>query len=556
MGHSKETPRQKMINLMYLILTCLLALNVSKEVLQGFVIINDNIETTNSNFTGNTQLIMKAINDAIEQGHNEVIPYYQKAKEVTRMTETTFNYVDSLKKEVIKYTEDKDGADTLKLGEVDKLDDYDKPTYFLIGSDETKPKTGKYSAIELKQMITTLTDSLGKMIDYMKDKDGLRLPEDDYQVLKGKIKLFTPHDNYTDEEGNPLSWEMKNFYNLPLAAVVTNLSKIQSDIRNIEGELVGTFASAAGKLSVKFNRMEARIVPVSKYVQSGTPYLADVFLSASSSQFTRDNLEFILGDVDTATGKMSESAVVLPVENGTGKVKFPTGTVGHQQIKGWVRFRNGTGKYEYYSYNNEYIVANTAVAVSPDKMNVFYSGVENPLTVSAAGVAPTDLVVNIAGSNGNLINKGNGKYVANVKGAGTCTVTVFRRNEQGGIERQGEPQVFRVKKVPSPPVKINGRPVIGNLDMRASEAKTIRSLDLDLTNFEFGAPFRIKEFSIVAGGPGMTLQFYKCSGNKLSEGAIEGLKKVKPGCKIYFEDIKVEAPDETREFPMVKVSVK
>lgn len=114
---------------MYLVLTCLLALNVSKEVLQGFVHINESIETTNSNFTSNTKKMMEAIEEAIKQGRYEFIPYQVKAKQVTHMSQTTYEYIDSLKKEVIKYTEDTRGADTLTLGQVEKLDDYDKPTF-------------------------------------------------------------------------------------------------------------------------------------------------------------------------------------------------------------------------------------------------------------------------------------------------------------------------------------------------------------------------------------------------------------------------------------------
>lgn len=87
MSHSKETPRQKMIGMMYLVLTCLLALNVTKEVLQGFVTINESIEATNSNFTANTNKMMLAMQDAIDKGKNEAKPYYLKAKEVTQLSQ-------------------------------------------------------------------------------------------------------------------------------------------------------------------------------------------------------------------------------------------------------------------------------------------------------------------------------------------------------------------------------------------------------------------------------------------------------------------------------------
>ncbi|MCC6371781.1 MAG: gliding motility protein GldM [Bacteroidia bacterium] len=555
MSHAKETPRQKMIGLMYLVLTCLLALNVSREVLTGFVTINESIETTNSNFTGNTKKIMEAIDEAIAQGRHEFVPYYAKSKEVTQLTQKTFDYVDSLKKELIKYTEDTKGADTLKLGQVEKLDDYDKPTFMLLGADETKPKTGKYSAKELKQTILTLTDSLNNMLDNMKDRAGLKLPPKDYEILKEKIKLFTPHDNYKDKEGLPLTWEMKNFYNLPLAAVVTNLSKIQGDLRNIEGEMINTFASAPGKLSVKFDRFYARVVPVSKYVQTGTPFTADVLLSASSSDFKEDNIQFILGDVDTTTGKLAPDAIVLPVDSGTGKINLPTNLTGNKEIKGWIKFREGTGLYRYFKYESDYTVANAAVAVSADKMNVFYAAIENPLTVSAAGVASHDLVVNIEGCGGTLANSGNGKYIAKVNGTGVCTVSVFKRTAKG-LEKQGTPQVFRVKKIPSPMVRINSRTIISSDDFNQGDARNIRSVNIDNTNFELNAPFEVKSFMISFAGPGTPYQEFKCTGNKLTDEAAREISRIRKSAKIYVEDIVINGPDGQRKLGTVKINVK
>lgn len=556
MSHTKETPRQKMIGMMYLVLTCMLALNVSRDVLDGFVTINESIENTNSNFTSNTHKIMQAFDEGIRQGHHEFKPYYIKAKKVNHLTLQTFNYVESIKKEVVKYTENVEGADTLKLEKVERLDDCDKPTFFLIGSDETKPKDDKYSAKDLKQTLINLSDSLNTMIDEMKNKNGLKLPEDDYFVLKDKIRLMTPTNKYKDKDGKPISWEFKNFYNKPLAAVVTNLSKIQSDIKNIEAEMVNSFASASGKLSVKFNRMQARIVPVSNYVQAGTPYTADVFLAASSSDFKEDNLQFILGEIDTSTGKISADATVLPIENGMGKIKLLSGSVGHKDIKGWIKFREGNGNYKYFKYNNNYVVANSAVAVSPDKMNVFYLGVENPITVSAAGVAPTDLVVNITGCNGSLVNNGNGKYTANVSATGTCIISVLQKTIDG-LKQQGTPQIFRVKKIPNPPLRVSGKSTYGNLEMKTIDARNITAIGVDNTGFDFNAPFKVISFTMyVTNSSGSNAQAFQITGNQLSSDAKKAISTIKMNSKIYVEDIKVQAPDGIREFPLLKIVVK
>jgi gliding motility-associated protein GldM len=319
--------------------------------------------------------------------------------------------------------------------------------------------------------------------------------------------------------------------------------------------MVSTFAGASGKLTPPMNKLSARIIPSSQYVQAGTPFSADVFLSATSSHFTDDNIQFILGDVDTTTGVLKEGAVVLPVDNGNGKISIPTSGSGHKDIHGWIKFKDGNGMNKYYRYDNEYVVASAAAAVSADKMNVMYIGVENPISVSAAGVAPTDLQVSISGCGGSLVNSGNGKYNAKVTSTGTCMVTVMAKTATG-MKAQGPPQPFRVKKLPNPPLKIAGIATLGSLDMKANVAKTINALGLDNGGFDFQTTSKVTEFSmmVVAGGVGGST--IKCMGSQLSPAAIGALKNLKAGNKIYFEDIKIQVAGEIRDFPPARVLVR
>jgi gliding motility-associated protein GldM len=555
MSHGNETPRQKMINLMYLVLTCLLALNVSRDVLLGFVNINESIESTNTNFKVATDKLLEAAEEAIAQGHGEIRPYLQRSKEVCELTKKTIVYIDSLKKEVIRYTENKDGADTLSLAETEKLDDYDRPTFLLLGDDELQPRAGKYGARELRTKLIDLSDTLLNVLNTMQTVNGQKLPKKEYEALKGRLSLFRPAPTYKDLEGKAVSWEMHQFYNLPMAAVVTQLSRVQSELQNIQAEMVSAFSSAAGKLAIHFNRMEARIVPQSHYVQTGSAFLANVFLGASSTMFTEDNLQFVLGDMDTSTGVLAPGSRVLPMKDGNAAIELPTASIGHQHVKGWIRLREGTGAYKYFPYENDYVVAEAAVAVSPEKMNVFYAGVENPVNVSAAGVAPGDLEVKIEGASGRITPNGNGKYNVRVTGAGQTTITVFQRTAEG-LKRQGLPQVFRVKKLPSPPIKIMGRVINGSADFSLAEAQSISQLILDLSNYDFSAPFIIKSFGITMGGGGQGFQMFTCKDGVLSDEAQRAMRRLKRGAKIYFEDIKVDAPDGQRELPMVKISVK
>ncbi|MCE3259424.1 MAG: gliding motility-associated protein GldM, partial [Bacteroidetes bacterium] len=206
---------------------------------------------------------------------------------------------------------------------------------------------------------------------------------------------------------------------------------------------------------------------------------------------------------------------------------------------------------------NEYVVANAAAAVSADKMNVMYVGVDNPITVSAAGIAPTDLQVSISGCGATLTNNGNGKYVAKAATTGTCIVTVMAKTATG-MRQQGPPQVFRVKAFPNPPFKVGGKSTYGNMEMTASAAKLISGIGVDNAGFDFVASFKITEFTMTTVSSRGVSQDYKCYGSALSAEAKQELSRLKPGNKIFFENIRVEMPNKTikSDFPIVKITVK
>jgi gliding motility-associated protein GldM len=233
----------------------------------------------------------------------------------------------------------------------------------------------------------------------------------------------------------------------------------------------------------------------------------------------------------------------------------PGNTLGHQSVKGWIRLREATGDYKYFKYESEYVVAPSAVAISAEKMNVVYAGVDNPLAISAAGVAPGDLEVKAEGAGAKLTNLGNGAYNIKVAPGGTVTITVYERTAEG-LKKQGQPKVFRVKKLPDPPLKLLGKPIGANTELTQTEARNITQFSLDLSNYDFAAPFKVQSFSITMGGNGNSWQFFNCEGAVLSPAALYAIRRVKRGSKIYFEDIVVKAPDGNRQLSNVKISVK
>ena len=514
-GGGKETPRQKMIGLMYLVLTALLAMNVSKDILKAFVTVNDNLERTNKNFDSNTQKVLKAFDESAKSNPS-ALPYYKKAQEATKLTAEVFEYIEKIKHFVMDETEKMQKKDTLRLKYANAKDNYDEPTRLLIGDDETKPKSGEFTASDLRGKLNGVHDKLIAMIESMqKDKTTQFLP-DDYKALKEKIGTLKVVDPTETEDGAKQTWEIFNFYHLPLAGVVTNLSQMQSDLKNVESEIVSQFSGASGKISIKFNQLSAKVVAPSSYIQAGQPYKADIFIAASSSDFKEENMQILIG-VDSAAASKGATGTPVKLENGMGKYEVGTGGQGVQTYSGVIKFKKPTGDYDYYPFTQEYMVAAPAVAVEAEKMNVFYIGVENPIAVSAAGVSPTDLLVNPSGGGVTKTGGAGGKFVLKFTSPGECLISVSAKTKDG-TKPQGAPKKFRVKTIPNPIAKVGGKLANGPMTMSKLELAGFGGIVADIPGFEFDARFKVISFKVAASVKGQ----YKeepCSGPNLSASA-------------------------------------
>src|SRR5690606_39003618 len=156
-----------------------------------------------------------------------------------------------------------------------------------------------------------------------------------------------------------------------------------------EAEILQVFSSASGKLAIKFDKLVARVVAPSSYIQSGGEYTADIFLAASSSKMGKDDMEVIVGADSATVAKDPKAGTRIDIVDGMGKYKVGTGAPGDQTYKGVIKFKKPDGSFEYYPFEQSYKVAKSAASVSAEQMNVFYRGVVNPVAASAAGISPT-----------------------------------------------------------------------------------------------------------------------------------------------------------------------
>jgi gliding motility-associated protein GldM len=537
MAGGKLSPRQKMINMMYLVLTALLALNVSKEILDSFVTVNTGLENTKTTLREKMDATYKQFEALANENTAKYGASWQTASTVRDKASRLITHIDSIKVKVIAATEklpvsaiiardDLRGIDTIiNLGHLKGKDVYDPLTQLLVGSEPKKPKEGEWSATELKLMLIEFRDHIKSL-----------RPED--AALAANLDMVFNFDDRRDASGTMNNWESINFYHVPLAAGITILSKIQSDIRNAENEIVNRLLGDVEGKSFKFNTLVPIVQPQSSYVTVGSKYRANIFLGAYDNQNAPE--VYIAGPgakVDTAAKKIIGEAIKLPLEGAMAVLEQAASGAGLKTVSGIIKFKPVGGEEEVRVFETTYEVAAPNVVVSPTKMNVFYRGVDNPVEVSVAGYSAKDITASI--DNGTMV-KGSEGYIVRPGAGNEATVNVTVTNPDGS--KKAMPGVkFRVKRVPDPvPVfagKGPGDQTIARAEMMAGQGVVAR-----MEGFDFDLKFEITEFTVVAtiGGE---VKDRVVKGNRMTEDAREMLGRVKTGQRIWIENVKAKGPD-------------
>ena len=520
MAGAKETPRQKMISMMYLVLTAILALNVSREVLDSFVVIDKGLQSTNKNFDKHNDDLYAQFDLAKSVDSNRVTPNWKKAQEVKKQAAELTGFIEKVRSTLIAKTEgiEEKVADTTKLLNVDGKDNTDVPTHVMIGAKENGSEGISH---ELKT----------KLIAYHSQLSNYVLPVDRKKV---EINIDTQDPPKNGENDN---WETYNFSERPLAACLTILSKIQNDIKTAESNVVDYLLKQVDKGSLKFDTVAAKVVPVSNYVLLGEEYKADVFLAAFNK--TR-NPEMKIGKFDPLTGAFDGPTEALMVQRGLGKYNVKTSREGIVNYEGSIKVVSPSGQEMMFPFKSEYIVARPALTVSADNMNVFYAGLENPISVSVPGIPNERLSVSI--DNGKIRPLGNGKFNVDVKSGAVSNVSVMATMENGERRNMGSVQ-FRIKRVPQPSVKFAGLSTDGSLPK--SEIEAALGLIADYPNFPFKATCKVISFeaSVISNGP--VEDFPKSNSNLISDvrNLKERIKRLRRGERLMFTSIRVLGPD-------------
>ena len=367
-------------------------------------------------------------------------------------------------------------------------------------------------------------------------KEGEKLKEKINSTREKLLALLDPRDRasvtFSLEAKDPerlvngvrKSWEDNNFgEGTPLTAAMTILTKLQSDVKNAESDVIKKLFGKMDQAVVNLDKFAAVAVAPTSYLIQGQPYSAEVFLTAYDSK---------------ANPSITVNGSSLAVRDGRGLYQVSTGREGVFSWKGRIVVKQTDGTTKVYETpEQKYQVARPSAVVSPDKMNVFYIGVPNPVSVSAPGIPKESLRVNMSGGS---ISGSNGNYTVKVSSPGKATVTVSA--EIGGKVQTISSTEFRVKRIPDPVAKFAGK-MGGTLASVAIKAQS--SLFAVLENFDFDAKFSVTRFSLIVQKPRADPVIIQGSGNTLNAAMRAAISGIGPSSRVIFDNVIAEGPDGT-----------
>ena len=504
MGGAKncpETPRQKMIGMMYLVLTAMLALNVSADILNGFDLVNNSLKNSIDNSKVRNQGLYGDMQSLYDLNPTKVGEWLEKANKVKEESDKLFGILQEFKVGIIALA---DGSAADPEGNVIQKRDNTN-----VAGEYAEVGTTKHRGNELKQAI----DNYRIFVEEMFGNDSLHT-----QIYNAMFNT-DPVKKKVDEPA--VEWVDNTFAHMPAVAVVTMLSKYQSDVRNTEAELIQYFIQQQDAGDFRVNKIQARLIPDSKNVMQGGRYHAEIALMAVDT--TKAPI-YYLGN------NQLENEII----------DIPCNQIGTFPIKGRLEMIDQYGATQTYEFEDQYMVSAPAATVANIDMNVVYRGYDNKMEISVPGLADSQLRVS---ANGATMTKSGNQYICKPTAKDKITILVSA-DIDGKVRTIGQKE-FRVRPVPSPSAFLklpNGERWSPTMET-AGRLKRQDLLDATIiAEYEDGmlnADFVVTEFTIkIPRGAGFDP--IKVSGGKFSDRQIERLKNLKPKQEFLIEQIKYE----------------
>jgi len=533
-----KEPRQLMINLMYLVLTAMLALNVSAEIINAFFMLDKGIKKNNKVVDHASAGIIASMESTAET-KVQYKPLVAKAKEVKNITVGFYDYIDKLRDVMV---EESGGAYTPKeaedqghpelAGKPKGKKDKDTPQRIFVSGDYTgaeKPdlEGGVPAGPVLEQKVKDLKKAYLDFVASLWDDGGIKgtiFADKDkkgpsLKTLESEMTLISS-ESYDASHHDDKSWAEFTFGHMPVAAIYPMLRKFQNDAKTSESAVINFLASQMGKLELNYDKFDVFAQAKKGYILLGETYEAEIALGAYSSQ---------------ANFSVSVGGRRLTVQDGKAEYKTTPRSIGEKTYAAKISVNNPlTGETETFTKEFKYEVGQPSVNVSPDKMNVFYIGVDNPVTVAAAGVATSALRVTMTGGGGTLKKKSGTSYNVKVTKPGETKI-IIKDTKKG----KSFPFTFRSKRIPDPVVRL-GKKQDGLMGSGAFRAQP--GLIAWLDNFDFDAKCRVQSYTMYYTRKRQDPVEIKGKGGRFSGKSLTVVRRAKPGDQYAFTNVKARCP--------------
>ena len=494
MAGGKLSPRQKMINLMYLVFIAMMALNMSKEVLSAFGLMNEKLTTANTVATERNTAFMAGLAEKVSEQPAKYTPLKEKADQISTLSNEFNTYVEQIKSELLETADDP--TDYEAMDKADALN-----TKFFEGGKVTA------SASEFLEKIKTYREGVVSALSTVKEVDG--------QVSKDITNTFSTED-VKDRDGVKKNWLNYNFEGFPLVASLTKLTQMQADVKTTESKVLSALLAGELTRDASATNYKAVVVPDKTAFFSGEKFKGKIVLARFDAGLKPTSVE-VNGNKE------------FKVENGQIMLDFPAGNVGERDIKGELQFKEGDSIVKIPIESSYAVIPkpNSAV-ISADKMNVVYRGVNNPMTISIPGVPAVN-----ATAPGLKKVGGAGKYMMNVTNVKAREVSIKVSGKLPNGTSVSDSKKFRIKPIPRPVGTVRGED--GAIKM-ARNALEISSIGAILPDFDFDIKLKVTGFKFkVEGQPTVSVR-----GGRLSAPAKSALRKAKRGSSVQIIDIKAQ----------------
>ena len=498
------SPRQKMINLMYVVLMAMLALNVSTEVLNGFSIVEESLNRTTGNSAKENLAIYEDFDAQMKANPQKVKMWYDRAQRVRQMSDSLYNLAADLKLAIVQEADGKNG-DPQNIRNKEDLEAANQVMLSISGG----------RGQELFDAINSFRQRMLKMVTDEKQK----------QIIASNLTTEIPKNAMTMGK----NWQEYMFESMPAAAAVTLLSKLQSDVRYAEGEVLHTLVQNIDVKDIRVNALEAFVIPNSQTIVRGDKFSAHIVMAAVDTTQVPDI--YIGNQKVTLQDNLYERIC---------------GATGDFTLAGYLETVNGNGERIRRDFSQKYTVVDPSATVSADLMNMLYAGYNNPISVSVPGVPLTKVQASM--TNGTLQPVGPGKYIARPAKIGeNATITVISTNT-GRPQQMGQ-YTFRVRKLPDPTPYIAMKDEHGNPTrykgggLAKSQLVAADAIGAAIDDGILDIGFRVQSFETV---------FFDNMGNAVpmaSEGASfssrqrDTFRKLARNRRFYISRVTVVGPD-------------